>query len=276
MYTTGAVLCFAQLTDLPLAIAAPGFAFCTAAGVYVLDRAKVRDAWLDPADAEAQPERFAFVHRHRRGLRWMTLGLFVGAAALGERLVAGGAAAPVVAGAGVVVYAGRPRARRSRPKDVFILKGLYVALGITGFAALVTLAGARPGGGWGELASAAAERAAPLGVAGALLAARVFADAALCDLDDERADRRFGTATLPTRFGREPAWRAAYVMRLLVAGALVIAISLPLAARLAWAVVTAISTLVLRASSPAHVRDWVDLRLPLESLAVGAILLLVQ
>lgn len=287
LYIAGAVVCFAQLAGIDglvparaLALAV-SFAFCTAAAVYLLDRVKLRDAWLDPADAQAHPQRFDFLAARSALVRGLIVVLLVLAAWLGTMLISSGggrwvgALVPVLSAAGVLVYAGRPRRGRARPKDILFIKNFYVAAGITGFAAVVALAAVHAGEhDWGLRAmwETVKSHAAPLAVSAAHLAARVFADAVLCDLDDEDADRRHGTGTLPTHLGRARAWNIALAIRLALAAAIALVPILPAPARLAWAGVTAASSIVLRLAAPARVRDWVDARLPIESAMVAAVL----
>ena len=166
---------------------------------------------------------------------------------------------PIVACAGVLVYTAIPRGRIPRPKDVLVLKNAYVAGGIATFSVVATFAA---GAGLGQTASATTA----LFVA-VYLGIRVFADAALCDLDDEHADRVHGTRTLPTRLGRQAAWNLALGLR---AGSVVALALLPVGpalARAAWAVVTVGSSASLRMASPARVRDWVDLRFAADAIA---------
>ncbi|HZK79712.1 MAG TPA: hypothetical protein VFC46_01565, partial [Humisphaera sp.] len=82
LYLTGAVVCVAQISGIDRLVAprvkiiAAAFAFCTAVGVYLLDRVKLRDAWLDPADEQANAARFAFISGHAvyvRGAMWLLL-----------------------------------------------------------------------------------------------------------------------------------------------------------------------------------------------------------
>ncbi len=282
MYVVGAMVCVAQIAGIDAAVAprarlmAAAYAFCTATAVYILDRVKMRDAWLDPADADAHPGRYAFVAGHARLLRVVMVALLGIATWLGAGLVAWGALLPALAAAGVLVYAGRPRGRHPRPKDIVLLKNGYVALGITGFAALVALAAVRPGANMAQLQAIAAAHAWPLLIASIHLAVRVLADAVLCDLDDEEADRRFGTATLPIHMGRQRAWNMAMGVRL-GASLLLLAIpGLPWWPRIIWAGVTAVSSLSLRWGAPARVRDWVDARFAIEAAAVAMILALVR
>lgn len=280
LYVAGAVVCLSQIAGLDAAVPfdrrvrAAAFAFCTAMAVYLLDRVKMFDSWLDPADAQAHPSRFAFLVSHSIGVRALILLLLMMAVWLGMDLLAWGAVVPVLAVAGVLVYAARPRGSRPRPKDVVLLKNAYVAAGITGFAAVVATAAVHSGAGLGTLWEFAVAHAVPLSLSCVHLAVRVFADAVLCDLDDEDADRRHGTGTLPTHVGRARAWNIALGVRLCIAFALVLVAALPGPARLAWAAVTVASSVSLRLAAPTRVRDWVDARLPMEAASVAVILAL--
>src|SRR3954470_5753040 len=76
LYVAAAGACFGQVAGLPgVGVsrawwAGVGFAWATAACVYLLDRVKARDVWLDPADREAHPERFAFLSRRAWWVRF--------------------------------------------------------------------------------------------------------------------------------------------------------------------------------------------------------------
>jgi 4-hydroxybenzoate polyprenyltransferase len=282
MYVSGAVVCLAQVAALDalvrpkVKLAAAAFAFCTATGVYLLDRVKLRDEWLDPADAQAHPGRFAFIADHSAFVRGLMLALLMTAGWVGARVLTWGAAVPVMAAAGVLIYAGRPRAGRPRPKDILVLKNVYVAAGITGFAAIVALAAVRPDARLVTMRDIAADHAGPLAIACAFLAVRVLADAVLCDLDDEEADRQFGTGTLPIHLGRNRAWQAAMAVRICAAGLLVMVPIVPLWVRLSWAGVTIVSSLTMRLAAPIRVRDWVDARFVAEAVVVTVILCLAR
>jgi 4-hydroxybenzoate polyprenyltransferase len=277
-YITGAVVFIAQLTGLDANVplrtrgVVGAFAFCTAMAVYLLDRVKLRDRWLDPADAQAHPDRFAFLSRHAAYVRVLALSLLAVAGALGTLLRFWGAVIPILAVLGVLLYAGRPRQGRPRPKDIILLKNAYVAAGITGFAALVLMISFPPGDGAGALTTPVHRAAVPLLLACAFLGARVFADAVVCDLDDEDSDRRHGTGTLPTHLGRSRAWNIAMVTRLVSAAMLTVVPVFPWHARLAWAGVTIVSSVALRVADPIRVRDWVDARLPVEAIIVAGVL----
>ncbi|MCC6428255.1 MAG: hypothetical protein IT435_15720 [Phycisphaerales bacterium] len=280
LYVAGAVVCVSQVAGIDAIVPigtrtrAAAFAFCTAMAVYLLDRVKTFDSWLDPADAQAHPARFAFLAQHSTRVRVLILLLLTAAVCLGKGLSAWAAAVPVLAVAGVLVYAARPRTGRPRPKDIVLLKNAYVAAGITGFAVVVAIAAVHPGAGLRIVWEVAVAHAVPLSVSCAHLAMRVFADAVLCDLDDEDADRRHGTSTLPTHLGRTRAWNTALAVRLCIALGLVLIPVLPAPARLAWAAVTVVSSVSLRLAAPVRVRDWVDARLPMETACVAVILVL--
>jgi 4-hydroxybenzoate polyprenyltransferase len=120
--------------------------------------------------------------------------------------------------------------------------------------------------------AAIGERLDAVGLAGVTLFARVFADAALCDLDDEGSDREHGTVTLPTTLGRERAWTVSMWVRIAAAVALWFVPWGPEEARRAWAAVTVVSSVGLRVWRPRRVRDIVDARLGVEAGLVSLIL----
>lgn len=249
------------------------FSFAVGVGTYLLDRAKLRDAWLDPADAEAHPRRFAFIAEHAAAIRVGATASLVLAAAAGATGLAGARwlwRIPPISGVGVITYAATPRGHTPRPKDVFVLKNAYVAGGMAAFACLVVL-GATHEGVHRLLANVRlwAFLAATLGT-------RVFIDAALCDLDDRIADEHHSTMTFPVRLGRRRALDAATFAHLVLAGALAVAPIGPEGPRLAWAGVSAVSAIALRAVSPRRVRDIVDARLVIEALCVAAVVGLLQ
>lgn len=276
LYVVGAVMFLAQLGGMGAALQRVGwgpaiwFTFLTATAVYLLDRVKVRDAWLDPADAQAHPARYAFVSGHSRMLRCVMVAMLAVATwlGLGLGLAPWGGAIPALAAGGVIVYAGRPRGKRARPKDVVLLKNVYVAGGITAFAGVVVLAASHPGSDLGTLGELIRTHWAALAMVGAHLGARVIADAVLCDLDDEDTDRMFGTQTLPTRLGRARAWNIAMAIRLCSALVMAMSWGLETLPRLAWAGVTVVTSIALRVIAPRRVRDIVDVRFAVEAAAV--------
>ncbi len=279
LYVTGAAAFCAQVSGLDELMSAKsiglaaGTVFCTTVAVYLLDRVKLRDSWLDPADAQSHPRRHAFVLRHTGTLRMTCSLLLIAAGWLGSQLMPFGWAVPLIAVAGVLAYAGQPRTSRRRPKDILLVKNAYVAAGIAGFAAIVTVAAATPGATLAAMQQMVSAHAVPLLLASAHLSLRVLADAVLCDLDDEHADRRFNTRTVPVHVGRMPAWNTALAIRLGSAAALAAIPLLPLWPRLGWALVTGVSSILLRVTAPSRLRDWVDGRLAIEGIVVGGVLL---
>jgi hypothetical protein len=249
------------------------YAFCTGTAVYLLDRVKLLDRFLDPADKAAHPGRYAFLARRLGLVRALVLALLLASMAVGVRVSWFAPVISIGACAGVLVYAGRPRTGRDRIKDRLTLKNAYVAAGITAFSVVLAYFGAysvNPR----RLPPVPADglHVARLAAAGVYLFARVWADAALCDLDDEAADRDFGTSTLPTWLGRRRAWTTAMGVRLVLAALLLASPMIPWTTRAVWAVVTALSSSTLRLARPRHVRDWVDARFVLEALAVWLVL----
>ncbi|MEZ6234622.1 MAG: hypothetical protein R3B68_10570 [Phycisphaerales bacterium] len=267
LYTAAGVVAIAQVAGQQPEASWPvglGFAFCTGMGAYLLDRVKLRDAWADPPDRRAHPARAAFIDRHRHAIRGLIVVLAIAAGVLGAMLswlLVAGLAAMLV---GVLVYAGRPRGRSPRPKDVLLVKNTFVAVGITGLAWATAWAMAGGLGAWRGMALAIGH-----------VFVRVLADSVLCDVDDAAADGAFATETIATRFGAAGAWAVADGLRLVVGVAMLV---VPWGAwwpRVAWGVATIVSTMVVRLVRPARVRDWVDLRLPLEATVVGAVLVFV-
>lgn len=292
MYVAAAVVCASQLMgiDDDLTATALVYAWSTALLAYLLDRVKLRDAWLDPADARAHPERFAFLVAHRHAARLVMLGAAMVSAWAGWRLHPVAVVGTGLTIAGVLLYAGTPRHAHARPrvKDRFILKNLFVGVGIAGFAVPVAGLGAAQGAGSHGAAAGAdlvarvlshpALAPAPIPLSGlvfAYLTLRVYADAVLCDIDDEDSDRAHDTRTLPTRLGAEPAWRAAMCLRLALAASLLFWPLGPFAARAAWAAISAAGTILLRWWRPTRVRDLVDARFGVEAVGVWAVLTLV-
>lgn len=242
------------------------FAFLTGVGTYLLDRVKLRNAWLDPADERAHPQRYSFIARHATPVRISAFACLIVAMVIAWTRASQHwlLAIPMVSAAGVVAYAAKPRRITPRLKDVLVVKNAYVSGGIAGFGAVVAWC-------WFHMGIQSLADVWPVwAFATATLAARVFADAVLCDLDDEAADRQFGTTTFPTTLGRTNAWNAAMVLRLAIAAALIAVPLGPVRARVAWAAATVTSSVGLRVMKPRKVRDWVDARFALEATAVWA------
>ena len=244
----------------------------TGISAYALDRVKLRDAWIDPADVHGQPRRYGYLRPRARMVRMLAFAALVSGTVIGMRVTPSAPVAAISAVCGVVCYAPGPRRGRARLKDVHGLKNLYIAAGITGFAVIAAVAGASPIGTVAEMWRVAAAHAAPIACAAALLAVRVAVDAALCDLDDEESDRRFGTATLPVTLGGRRAWIYTGVARAFLALATLVAWPCPWRARVVWATVGVAGIAVLRLRRPERIRDPVDLRLAIEALAATVLL----
>ena len=281
LYSASALLCLVQTTGVPADVfsrrAVAGYlcAWATATSVYLLDRVKLSDRRLDPADAQAKPERYAFLHSRRCAIRAAAAVL----ALIG--LVCGWLVHPLcvalVLGAfvGILIYAGHPpghvSGRRRRLKDLFIIKNLSVAGSITAFAAGIALLAAysdrRP-----NSAGPSLNAAEFLGGA-LLLLGRVAADAALCDIDDEAADRRYGTQTLPTRLGRERTWLIALGLGAVLVGAswLLPAPAPVRSARILWTGLALVSGVGIRMWNPGRLRDVIDFRFVAIGLIAAAV-----
>src|SRR5262245_41220741 len=90
LYVTGAVACFGQVAGMGFSGVldrsrglALVYGFLTAAAVYLLDRVKLRDPWLDPADRAAHPNRFEFLARYAAKVRVLAAAMALASAALG-------------------------------------------------------------------------------------------------------------------------------------------------------------------------------------------------
>lgn len=269
LYVSGATVFFIQITNPtgvhPAWIAL--MAWATGTGVYLLDRVKLKNAWLDPADRASRPHHHALLTARPRAVR-LAAGLLIAGAMLIALFAAPAnhlalvEALPFAAVLGVAVYAARPRHHRPRPKDILAIKNAYTATGITGIAILLTLCWLPS---WHQLP----RDSLPVWLfAAATLWARVFADAALCDLDDLDADARFGTRTFPVTIGHQRTRHAAIALRLLLAVALAF---IPIGAppvRIAWAVASAASALPMLLRKE-HWRDPIDLSLGIEAACVA-------
>lgn len=276
LYAAALVVAAAQVLGLahePLAIAG---AFFMALGVFLLDRVKPRDAMLDPADEAANPERFAFHRAHARTLRALIIiciATGAGCMALAQRPLA--AALAVLAPAGVLLYGTlRPRGG-VRLKDRPIRKNLSVGVALACFALLIAL------GPTLRLTPALVLGRAPAELlAFAWIVLVVFADAALCDLDDASSDAAFGTRTLANTLPAPRVWLIALSLQILAAplavwSAALAGVSSP-AVVAWWAASPALSTLAIHLANPRRVRDLVDGRLALLALAALALELLAR
>lgn len=278
LYVAGAFIFGAQVSGFatllpPLPAMLAVLLMATAA--YALDRVKLRDRWIDPADVMAQPERFAFLQPRARAVRALAFCMLLAGASLGSLYTPWAIAAALAVPIGVAAYAPLPRngSKRPRLKDRLWLKNAYVAAGITAFAALATVATTAPGSSPSEMLETARAKGAAVAWASILLFLRTVIDAALCDIDDEPTDRQFGTSTLATTLGARRLWTWAAFARAGLTIATLLAMPCPWPARVAWAIATGAGTVALRLRPPRRVRDWVDARFLLEGVVATLVLL---
>ncbi len=243
-----------------------------ATGVYAIDRVKIADRFLDPADFTANPVRYAFLSRHTTAVR-VAAALLIGVAMVVARSAS--ALLPAVialAAVGVVLYAPGPRGRLPRPKDLLVLKNLFVAGGVVALAVVATAMIGPISRAHGEAFwEVIRQRLAPIGDAAVLLLLRVAIDAVLCDIDDTDADTAFGTQTIPVKLGRRRTLTLAIVARLGLA-VLILAISrAPLPVRGAWAGISAASALILILFHAQPLKTRVDVGFFIEAILVSLI-----
>jgi 4-hydroxybenzoate polyprenyltransferase len=268
LYVTASLLCLVQTSGLDLpparAVAAYICALATGMSVYLLDRVKLTDHLLDPADPHAKPGRYSFIHPRRARLRGLAFVLATVGAATAGFVHPLGVLLVLASFVGIHLYSGRAAhsGPRRRVKDHLLIKNFAVAASITAFAVVL-----------GLLGSVTESRSWPLVVAAAaLLAMRIAADAALCDIDDEEADRLFGTRTLPTLIGRERTWLLALAVGLLLVAAswLWPAPAGVRNARLLWSGLPLATGAAIRVWNPAQLRDLIDIRFGLIGLIAAA------
>jgi 4-hydroxybenzoate polyprenyltransferase len=236
----------------PLRVSALLFVFLATTGAYLLDRIKLRHAWIDPADQLGQPQRYEILLRHERLYRALAFGMLLLAAIVGSTISRWAVVAVALTVIGIVAYAPTPRGRVARPKDLFLLKNLYTALGLAGFVALTEVS-----------FSQAVLKPAGLLVVG-LLTCRILIDAALCDTDDIEPDKISGTRTLPLRFGAGTLRRVGFWCELVLAGVVLLAPFLRPEARIGWGTSRLLGALALLLIRPSQMRDFIDLRFPAE------------
>lgn len=285
LYTAGAAVCFTHIAGQPLSVSVLWIAGMTAMGVYLLDRVKLSDGMLDPADRQAHPDRFMFLSGRTRPVRALAIVLGLIAMVLAAGIHPLAIAMVPCAFLGVFAYAGFPRyRRRGRPgssrarglrvKDILLVKNVAVAACMTIFTGLLVLLPGAADRDWRDVWQTWQADGPNIAVAGVFLFGLILADAILCDIDDAPADAAHGTSTLPARFGVSTAW--------LVAGMLYVGIGLlvvihpggePLAhARRTWALLTIASVAVLYMCRPKTLRDLIDLHLPVVAAIAAAMI----
>jgi 4-hydroxybenzoate polyprenyltransferase len=279
LYVTAAYVCLAQCSGNDSAAADPRalfVVFATSASVYLLDRLKLTDRWLDRADRASHPSRHEFLASHARIVRPCAMLLSAGA------LVVGLGVHPllgvVVLGAhvGVVLYAGLPREdarsiRRARIKDMLLIKNGAVSVSITAFAGTTVILTDAETSGMRALSAATTEPCALI-VPVAGLFGIILADTMLCDIEDAPADRLYATNTVPALWGSGATWPAASAL-ILVACLLLLGCTARTwtDARMLWPVGLLATQAALLISRPSRSRDIIDVRLPLVGAVVSTI-----
>lgn len=265
LYVTAAVLCLAQVSGftghlLPALLCAQ----TTAMSVYLHDRLKIRDAWLDPADHAAHPRRYAFLTRHARTYRLLGCVLAMVGLIAAWKVHPAAPTLVVLSHAGVLLYAGLPRhgKHRRRIKDLLLVKNIAVAASITALAVVLCVLSVDQ-----DPWSVIVRDGWRIGIGSAFVFAIVLADAILCDLDDEQADRAFGTRTLPVVLGPRWTWIIAIAITALASAGLVLLGDGTVRSRL-WPALAVAGVVVLWLAKPRDMRDAVDMKLPMLALVV--------
>jgi 4-hydroxybenzoate polyprenyltransferase len=278
LYVTGAYVFFWQLA----AAGAPGswppvaaiVAVAVAAtSVYAIDRIKLSDRLIDPADLAAQPDRYAFLTRNSRRIRSMAfagVGVAAAVAWLASPLLS---AVVLVSVVGVIVYAPGPRRSIPRPKDLLGLKNVWVGMGVVMLTIVATaLLGPIGRAGPGEFWATVQARLLPVSEAAVLLLIRVILDAAICDIDDAETDRAHGTRTLANTIGRRRTLLVAVAVRVALCGAIILISPAMWSTRIAWAGAGTIAALGLLMLRDRDLRDTVDASFALEAIVATGVI----
>ncbi|UYV12637.1 MAG: UbiA family prenyltransferase [Phycisphaera sp.] len=159
---------------------------------HLLDRAKPLMAWDDPADRMANPVRDAFVQRHRVAMNVLAASLGLSACMLAVLVEPWLVVLVPIGAVSVIIYGSRrSESRRTRPKDVLVIKNALTGL------AYATLIGCVLFASVPELF----EQRLPW-IALGIVCMLVTGDAILSDIDDTPADAMFGTKTVSVLAGR--------------------------------------------------------------------------
>ena len=252
LYLWSVASMFAGLADLPRPGAeASIFLMTLAMSVYLVDRVKLADRFLDPADAHTHPARHAWLWKHRVVARVLAGAGAVVAGAAGFALHPALAGGPLVGQIAVFAYSGLPPETLShfaRLKDIPLVKNLASSLGLTTIAVLAVRHMGEP--------AFALEDFAPAGVVALL----VFADCMLCDVGDAPGDGLHGTRTIPVLFGTGIGRAAASVLAVAAARW---AWGLTPDTGSRWGLAVIVSQVVLLVLPGSLIRNWTDLRLPI-------------
>ncbi len=252
LYLWAAASMFADLAGLPRPEATASiFLMALAMSVYLVDRVKLADRFLDPADADTHPARHAWLWKHRVLARGLAGAAAVIASAAGFMLHPALAGGPLVGQVAVFAYSGLPPgtpSRFARLKDIPLVKNLAASLGLTTISVLAVRHMGEPAFALEDFAPAA------------VVAILVFADCMLCDVGDARGDGLHGTRTIPVIFGTGVGRAAASVL-VVAAGCWAWGLSPDAGSR--WALAVLGSQVALLVLPESLIRNWTDLRLPI-------------
>lgn len=277
LYVTGAYVCFWQLSAAGMRGSWPHPAavvsvLLAATAVYAVDRVKLFDTWLDPADPIAQPRRYGFLLQYTAHIRALAVVLLVMAMTVAYMASPWMPILVAMAIVGVVLYAPAGREKGWRIKDILGIKNLYVAGSVVALAIVATtLVGPLSRAHGDQFWSILHTRASPIVLAAIVLLVRVSLDAALCDIDDHEADRQSGTRTLANTLGVTRTLYLAVIGRVVLALCI---LALPVPAwslRVGWCVAGVTSALSLVFLRRHSLRDWVDGVLMMEAVGVSLI-----
>ncbi len=261
MYMVGSTLLFRHASGIPArdgttSAITLACVWTLGVSVYLLDRVKLSDRLLDPADQSAHPARYEFLGARTRGVRLLAALCGVSSLLLAWNVHPLATVVVAFAHVGVLLYAGPRVAKmpgRGRVKDVFLIKNLAVAGSITAMAGAMCLLSS-------GVTLPRFPFASVLTTAGVLVPL-ILGDAILCDLDDAVSDGIAGTQTIASLMGVRPAWAVAGVMHLVACIALLIIAHGTLELVRAWAIGLVACSAILFAIRPGRVRDLVDTRL---------------
>jgi 4-hydroxybenzoate polyprenyltransferase len=251
-YLWSVAMMFADLAGLPRpGVATSIFLMALAMSVYLIDRVKLADRFLDPADADTHPGRHAWLWKHRAVARASALATGLVSGFAGFTLHPALAGAPLVGQIAVFAYSGLPPGTRNhfaRLKDIPLVKNLAASLGLTTIAVLAVHHMGEPAFALDDFSPAS------------VIAILVFADCLLCDVGDAPGDGRHGTRTIPVLFGTGVGRAIASIM---VLGAGGWAWRLNPDTGWAWALAIVVSQVVLVCLPGSLIRNGTDLRLPI-------------
>ena len=248
LYSVGVALVLCTLVNLQYRVDMLIYvAICAHAG-YLLDRVKLRDQQLDPADLMADPQRHHYLRRNLVWIRklmileWL-IALIVGVTI--SPLLGGLVFVGVLAG---FAYAGWKPGRISRLKDLSGLKAVPVSGAVVGLATAAVYRG--------DIESLFRESRIIAYLIG--IGFIVFGDAVICDLDDQLSDKQFRTRSLPVMLGRT--WATLVGISALILGSGVLLSSNACSGVLVFGSSIVLSAVLILILSK-HRRDWIDGRL---------------